>query len=417
MSRKHWPVNWVDGMKITKEHFQAQEAHLTEQLALVTGGLLTDDNFGLLDHPSASGASLDLAITTDEVVLTQCRAITRGGHLIVVNEANNATLRHPMAQLVFGGRFKEGEQIVLLLRIDPDERELIGSPDNSEYPLRQPFAGPRLRLEVIAKQHARDLAVYHHAVPLAEMTYVYQGATNNTSYVIPAVRAALTEGLTSATDDWKKRLLDLEGNAYEIIRKIRDKHRNKLGNQLSTDLLALTEATIRYIAANYDRLSQSLPQAPASETVVWFKALARTVRTELRLAGNQESMLRYLAYFIREVGPTDLMEHCNVLCDHSYHHAFIRDSLTHIDTFLEFMDTLFGQLRQLDYHDIATPTIIDGRYFNQRDQRTVGQSESTTPPKTPSTTIRIKSRNSGPGGSTPSPTEADPPNGDGWGLE
>ena len=422
MSRKHWPVNWVDGMKITKEHFREQEAHLREEIAVLTAGLLSDDGFGVLPDPETGAPALDYEVSTEKVIVRECRAVTRGGHLIVVGAHNNAHLARSMSDVVYGDKHKEGERLVIVLRLHPTERDGLGAPDPDEYPLRQPYATEKVSLEAIPLAAAEQMAVYEYAVPLAEVVRVYQGVEAIGEYVVPAVRMELSPALRRAYEGWRKTLLALEADAYEIIRKIRDKHRNKLGNQLSADLLALAETIIRYIASDFDRLTVSLPQAPASETIVWFRGLARAVRTELRLAGNQEGMQHYLQHFIRGVDATDLLAHCNALCDHRHHHVFLRASLDRVTAFVDFVHMLFGQLRQLDYHDIATPTIIDGRYYNQRER---GPSSAPAPPPrerpapsgTPAAPIRIRSRTTGPGKSTPAPPSTEPPNGDGWGLE
>lgn len=423
MSRKHWPVNWVDGMKITKEHFREQEAHLREEIAVLTAARLTDDSFGVLPDPDTGAPALDYEVSTEEVIVRKCRAVTRGGHLVVVGAHNNAQLARSMSDVVYGDKYKEGERLLIVLRLHPTERDGLGVPDPEEYPLRQPYATAKVFLEAIPASAAEDAAVFEYAVPLAEVTRIYNGVETDGKYVVPAVRMELATALSTAYEGWKPKLLELESDAYEIIRKIRDKHRNKLGNQLSADLLALAETIIRYIAGNYDRLALSLPQAPASETVVWFRGLARAVRTELRLAGNQEGMKAYLAYFIRDLGDADLLAHCNALCDHRHRHVFLRASLDRVTAFLDFATALFGQLRQLDYHDIATPTIIDGRYYNQRDRQrapepSVAAPRDLPPPSsTAPAPIRIRSRQTGPGRSTPAPPSTDAPNGEGWGLE
>ncbi|HXB07042.1 MAG TPA: hypothetical protein VNW04_08000, partial [Puia sp.] len=78
------PVNWIDGMKINRSHFIAQDNAMVFHMAQVASGLLNDYNYGLL--PSGSGApSLKLFLSTDnqqrvQVRIQFCRAITAGGY-------------------------------------------------------------------------------------------------------------------------------------------------------------------------------------------------------------------------------------------------------------------------------------------------------------------------------------------------
>lgn len=77
-------VNWIDGMKVNKSHFQQTEHwiadHLKDNIALS----LTDYNYGLLPSSEEVDNSLDYQIEVEQtqfvkITLFSCRAITRGG--------------------------------------------------------------------------------------------------------------------------------------------------------------------------------------------------------------------------------------------------------------------------------------------------------------------------------------------------
>lgn len=409
-SREHWPVNWVDGMKINKTHFRAQEAYTDEQLALLGAIDLDGFNFGLLPH-GGSGSSLELIVTPERVELKRCRAIMAGGHLITIGPENNGELERKMSDLMYGRDFSEADAWLVVLRVHPGETVTFGFPDPDESPLRQPHSTVRLSLEVLPARQLLTTDSLLHALPLARILRSYQGIERDRDFIPPVSRLLASDQLLQLHQHWKEMLLDMEGNTFEIIRKINDKHRNNLGNQLSADLLSLTESCIGYINEHFDAYRLLLPHRPPVATFLWFMSLARKIKNELRLAGNQENMLNYMAHFIEGVGPTDLMGRCNDLCDLRYDHLALREMVARVDSFMDFLTRLFTAVKELDYHQIATPTIIDNRAFSRPDPNL--RSPVIRPPVKPAGgSLRITSRN---GDKPPHP---DPPaTGDGWGLD
>ena len=81
----HLPVNWIDGMKISRKHFEQTglytEARIRDMVALQ----LTDYSFGRLPSPQ----SLEMIISVYSNLLIQmelnsCKAITTDGSVILV---------------------------------------------------------------------------------------------------------------------------------------------------------------------------------------------------------------------------------------------------------------------------------------------------------------------------------------------
>ena len=409
-TREYWPVNWVDGMKINKSHFQQQEANLNEQIALTQSASLTDFNFGLLP-PSAQYGGLDVVVTPERVEVRRCRAVTRGGYLLVVGPENNAELQRRMSDLMYGRDFSEADTWYVVLRVQPGERMGIGSPAPEEVPLRQPYACARVHLEIVPAVEVLRAESLTHGLPLARIVKTYQGIERDRDFIPPVVRVNVSETLLHHHHQWKEQLLATEGDHFEIIRKIKDKHRNNQGNQLSADLLSLSQACIRYINEHFDAYRLRLPQAEPLFLFDWFMALARTIKNELRLAGNQENMLNYLAHFIDGVGATDLMRFCNDLCDCDYKHADLQQLVGRVNNFMGFVSRLFSQIRQLDYHEIATPTIINNRSYGRMDNP--GTTSPVRPVSRPSGgSLRITTRTT-----RDSPPDNHDGNTGGWGLK
>ena len=81
----HLPVNWIDGMKISRKHFEETENFVQDQIRDGIAQHLTDYNFGILPAEN----SLDLSVSCDfsqqiNIELKACKAITPNGSRIQI---------------------------------------------------------------------------------------------------------------------------------------------------------------------------------------------------------------------------------------------------------------------------------------------------------------------------------------------
>src|SRR5688572_1749419 len=98
---KNFPVNWVDGMKISSRDFIAMENAVTDGLRDAQATRLNEYNYGLLptNHPEADNyPKLVYDYVNNQLVLKECRALTPGGQRIEITEAKHERKKFP-AQL------------------------------------------------------------------------------------------------------------------------------------------------------------------------------------------------------------------------------------------------------------------------------------------------------------------------------
>lgn len=81
---EHLPINWVNGLKLTANHFFGNYHSVMESLYRSTEERLTDYNYGLGKSFDNSNENVEFAINgesldTLSVRLKMCNAITRSG--------------------------------------------------------------------------------------------------------------------------------------------------------------------------------------------------------------------------------------------------------------------------------------------------------------------------------------------------
>jgi len=97
---KHKPVNWIDGMKISSDHFINTDNFIQDIVRDGNSLQLNNNNFGLLPPVYNETTSLDIQITERassyvEVRINKCNAITAEGLRIDISQPDQAiTFNH-----------------------------------------------------------------------------------------------------------------------------------------------------------------------------------------------------------------------------------------------------------------------------------------------------------------------------------
>ena len=100
----HYPVNWIDGMKLSSSHFMAEQDFVTDSLRDAIALQTTDLNYGL--QPVA-GDSVKMHVLLDhynqlQLTLEECHAITPNGIRIQISasqEGQTLTLSKDMTEM------------------------------------------------------------------------------------------------------------------------------------------------------------------------------------------------------------------------------------------------------------------------------------------------------------------------------
>lgn len=137
------PVNWVNGLKLTSQHFFANQYCQTEALNREAGRSLTSYNYGLGEVLEGIGDNLEIEISGDTmstlcVRLKSCNAITKGGLPIVYYDGLYGDEK-PCATISESGLQAEDSEYMVLISVDPYHLIPVGEPDPEE---RGAFASP-----------------------------------------------------------------------------------------------------------------------------------------------------------------------------------------------------------------------------------------------------------------------------------
>lgn len=185
------PVNWVNGLKLTSQHFFANQYCQTEALNREAGRSLTSYNYGLGEVLEGIGDNLEIEISGDTmstlcVRLKSCNAITKGGLPIVYYDGLYGDEK-PCATISESGLQAEDSEYMVLISVDPYHLIPVGEPDPEEVPLHHPYVLPSIKLHIVPKNQVNKSFYSQNFLLVAEVcrqgnTYKINRLANESLY-------------------------------------------------------------------------------------------------------------------------------------------------------------------------------------------------------------------------------------------
>ena len=351
--KNHYRVNWIDGMKINKNHFIDLENALTQFSQVIGSQKVNTTNYGLLpDVGTDDSVKINFSIDgqdTIKVQLIKCKAITVGGNLIYITpeitdflERSNQIIK---ADYTINGT---EEECYIVLSIDPYSRIPIGDAIPNEEPPRHPFVIPVYKLGIVGKAEVNNEEFGKNHITIGKIVFE-EGATPFLAedFIPPCSSIQSHQDLIYTYAEIDTFLNAIEKYTMNIIQKI---YQKKQSNDLAKMVLTLSQNVLQYlggILADY-RLNDK--HAPPIHMISKLMSLARVTKNNLDVyAGTgKEELLNYLSDWC-DLNQGAFENTLVQMIELQYQHTDINTSLNHLSSFTKLMLTLFKKLNELDY--------------------------------------------------------------------
>jgi hypothetical protein len=346
-------VNWIDGMKINKNHFIDLENSFLHAVKTVEEVNLTPTNYGLLPDFSERGSSIELSISLDgqnsvEVNITHCKAVTLGGYQIDISESTRPLLEQAGCELRKKIQISgQSDQYSVVLIINPYQRITVGAADPEEEPPRRPYVLPEYKIDILesSELNNKELGLHHLTIGSVQLVDGKLSVIND--FIPPSKSIQSHIDLKQAYDGISTFFGNLEAHLVQIIQKI---HQKKQDNDLALMVLQMSQKMLDYL--NYgltDFKIQTQFSAPI-ELVVKTSTLARIIKNSLDVfsGAGKEEFLNYISDWgdLNQGGFETIMSET---IDNKYQHTNINPSLDQISRFTRIILTTFKKLNELDY--------------------------------------------------------------------
>ncbi|WP_299434371.1 hypothetical protein [uncultured Maribacter sp.] len=345
-------INWVDGMKMNKDHFIGLEDALLQQITRSNIHAITNTNYGLLAIEGEKGFNIQLSLDGRNgatVTLTNCNAITRGGFPIQINEEITSLLELSNTTISCHKEWDKEENglFQVVLGVSPLERIAIGSAEPEEQPLRKPFVVQKYQISIvpIKQEQPEEIGAYHLTIGLIE---VKNGTPNLIAdYIPPCATVNAHTNLLEHYENFGNALNTIEELSLKIIQKI---YRKKQSNDLARMVLAITKDIQLYTSHAIPTYRMIDKYVEPASMISRIMGLARTIQGSVNIYAStgKEALLNYLTEWC-QLNQGEFEDTLTKASQLQYKHYHITESLHTISKCTTLLVQLFRKLEELEY--------------------------------------------------------------------
>jgi len=348
----HYQVNWIDGMKINKQHFIESENAAVRNSQLAAAAQINSYNYGLLPNTGATNAlELDVNLDGQNTIVVQlkyCKAITKAGYNVHITPDISEALVQSGNSIDTSLSTKDSDgSYYVVLSVNPFERIPLGEANPDEEPVRHPFVIPQYQLHIVDENDANtdEFGAYH--ISLGKIDVIDGKALINEDYIPPCTCIESHEDLKYIFSEIHTFFNVLENYNMNIIQKI---YQKKQTNDMARMVMTISQAVVQYLGGMLPdyRLTAS-GQSPI-HMISKIMSLSRVIKNniDVYVGTGKEELLNYLSDWC------DLNQGAfeNVLIEMielNYQHNDINKSLLYVSNFTKLMASLFKKLNELDY--------------------------------------------------------------------
>ncbi len=342
-------VNWQDGMLISRKHLVDQERYFEELVRWYAQA--PGDNFGLLNKPDRpdDGVSMNLSVAGNRlrVELVRCQALTPGGHLIQISEADGNVVLAEAA--VTEGR------LPVFLCVNPAAKMEVGDPDPAEAVPRMPYLAGNYQLFLGA---APSVATTDF-LQIEELEITGSEVHRVDDYYPPSLTTTADSRLQQRTTDFRNRLenlLALSSRAYSAITQA-----GALSDESSSVQIAFKETMYQMtfaISSLLDDLIVGHNSRHPLNLVILFKRLFRVFVNVLNLHPGMKDYLN-ARFFTKEMNSEigHFMASVDAFLLADYDHRDLRGQIGMIGETMTTLRAMFGFLAQLKKEQLGPQAI------------------------------------------------------------
>ena len=356
------PVNWVNGLKLTSQHFFASQYSQTEALNREAGRSLTSYNYGLGDVLEGMDDNLEIEISGDTVStlcvrLKSCNAITKGGLPIVYYDGLYGDEK-PSATISESDMQAEDNEYVVLISVDPYHSVPVGEPDPEEVPLHHPHVLPSIKLHIVPKSQVNKAFYSQNFLLVAEICSNGDTYRINRQYIPPVQRSTGHNGIKAFIFNLTRTLKSIKEDVTLIYSKnIADKRTDTL----AINTFELCKAFSAFYNSKIFFIEQIALEQPPIFLVQAVNELANGLNSALQgfAETEREQLLQYF-YEWTDITPSKFINKTESVIALVYDHTNINQALRPAKDFVTLISTIFHKMSELEYIGMVRENIVVG---------------------------------------------------------
>lgn len=346
---KHLAVNWVDGMKISQKHFEAQENYFLDTIRDANSLFVTGYNYGLLPQINSGDRAVfevyNTATNDVQLIVKNCSALTAAGYRIEISDYTtnikslgfNASLEGPSTD----------SDYYILVSVNPFEKVAIGELDPDETPPRRPNATGRLYVELVPVSTFESGTIGGSYLVIGKVSIRHGIVQADETFIPPCTSLQSHQALLGYYSSFAKKMGNIQQYAFKIVQKTANVNQN---SNLAKNVKLLCNTLIGHFANIYFGYRNIVPHQPPVFLVDVFsqQALHLYNATQSIVSAELEEMLHY-TFEWSEIAPHALVNQLSAVAEIRYNHNDCAKHFVEIDNMLKSVETIFKRLSDLDY--------------------------------------------------------------------
>lgn len=357
-SNIHLPINWTDGVKLTKDHFINNYFNFITIVSDYNKVSLNNFNYGCIEPAGEKSIDIDIKIEGGQLVayLKKCHVIAKNGHLIYFDQSIYGTKLPEVSMDANDLDRNSFEHYYVIVSINPYKLIPVGIPDPEMIPLHHPHVLPEIKLHIINQKDANDNFLEGYFLIAKKIAFQNGTFIENDKYIAPVVKTKNNEILNQFITRVNNELYLLNDFSIKIHKK--NAH-NSANNKLVTNTFSLCSKIIDYYAQQSFYLKSIAAEEPPVYMFDRIIVLANQLLSALILMDDKEKemLLQYYYEWI-DVKPSELLSALFEAKSAVYDHNDITQTLEKLNQFLGVLKRLWQKLSELEYIGLRKENIV-----------------------------------------------------------
>ncbi len=353
--QKHFPVNWIDGMKINKNHFIEQDNAWADALQGIASQQLSPLRFGVIPASVAGEETFNIKVSFDNqntlrVSVLSCQAITSGGAFISLpafSTVGQAETGNVLTSTFPFTDSKTESTWWIFLFVHPFEKQAAGSPDLAENPPRFPNVLPTYSIQVVSDTNYRQYSGHPYSLVIGKVAVNGNDVRIEDDYIPPCISINAHPDLLSLHGELDKYLADVELYCSQIVQKI---FRKDQKNEISELVMFLCDRVMLYLGQAITSMRWNMVYAPPAAMFAAISTLSRIMKNtiDLRIGSGKEELMNYLSEWC-ELRQGELESMLSNLANTSFNQNDINKNIEKVVQFVKVTSRLFETLSKLEF--------------------------------------------------------------------
>jgi hypothetical protein len=351
--KNYLQVNWVDGMKINKNHFIAQEHSMSDQIIDARQAGINHYNYGLLPSPENNDNPVKIVLFLDNqhtlrVRVFECNAVTPGGGRIQVSESSEIQeFAALLPEVVYEVTQLNQEDLFISLSVNHFKHIPVGDIDPTEEPPRHPFIVPEYKLHLIPESQLGKKESGLNLLLIGKVHISESGPELVKDFIPPCTSIQSHPKLVFLHAEFDKFLSQLELDLVTIIKKIREKEQT---NTLAITLERIANPLLDFLSTNILGFRWHASVQPPLYMCEMIAQSARIIKNSLDANPGKakEELLNYFTEWCT-LNQGDFETVLSRTVNFEYQHSNLYQTLAIMAQYAETISMLFSKLSTLEY--------------------------------------------------------------------